>query len=113
MASSSYPTFTDGIIATTHLIQVRNECFEEMINFRSENPPHQHANNSTKIQYIIYENVIWDYSTDIMKYGTDENKESMIQFAENCEMSWNENTMTFESMDDDDMNNIDEGCPME
>ena len=44
----------------------------------------------------IMEKIISDFSTDIMKHGTDENKVALLNWADYNDMLWNENTQRFE-----------------
>ena len=50
----------------------------------------------------LYTKLVWDYSDDIMKYGTDDNKKEMMVWAEKCDTIWNSQTNTWEDKNDDD-----------
>jgi len=89
-------TFSDGVIADRHTINSRNAMFAHAIRHNADVDV-----DVDSPAFEIMEYLIWQFSVDIMNYGTDENKDDLLKVAFDSDMMWDENTRTFVERDGD------------
>jgi len=99
MATYTYPTFTDGTPATPNNITMLNEGFNVIVKSIKSSVENYGEH--------IYSTMEWDNCGDIMNYGTDENKNELIRWANYNDKIWHSQTNRFENNNDDE-NMIDE-----
>jgi len=54
-------------------------------------PEMEQADRLLEEEYVKQEDILWLYSKDILRYGTDEDREKMYQVASDYELQWNGN----------------------
>ena len=86
-----FECFSDGVMVTPNTIDSRNAMFAYAIR-----QPRATTSSAITPETNIMEKIIWDFSTDIMKHGTAENKVALLNWVEYNDMVWNENTQRFE-----------------
>ena len=91
-------TFQDGVCVTPHKIMKRSKCIKLCLKWMYENQVDRNDATEEEVDewdtlYNIYQDTIWMYAEDVLKYGTDDDCKIMIlNWINDCGMEWDENT---------------------
>ena len=97
--------FKDGVCVTPHNIMMRNKCIKMCLKWMYENQVDRNDATEEEVDewdtlYNIYQDTIWMYAEDVLKYGTDDDCKIMIlNWINACECEWDENTKKIVDMD--------------
>ena len=75
--------FKDGVCVTPHNIMMRNKCIKMCLKWMYENQVDRNDATEEEVDewdtlYNIYQDTIWMYAEDVLKYGTDDDCKQMI-----------------------------------
>ena len=91
-------TFQDGLCVTPYDIMMRNKCIKLCLKWMNENSLTRLDATEEEVDewntlYNIYQDTIWMYAEDALKYGTDDDCKIMIlDWINDCDFKWDENT---------------------
>jgi hypothetical protein len=105
-----YELFQDGVCVTPHHIRKRNNAVKLSLKWQDDDG-HQIIFNTGEdgteeeydALYMIFEDQIWMYAQDVLKYGTDDACKIMIlDWIDERGFKWDENTKKIVSIEEDD-----------
>jgi len=78
---------TEARIAISNIIYILDEHLQD--DDDSDHPELVEAHGLLRDEYDKQEEILWLYSKDIMRYGTEDDREKMVRWAMECSQVWN------------------------
>jgi len=66
-------------------------CAIHNIQDHANTPAMEEADRALEEEYDKHQDIIWEHSKDIIRYGTEDDQEKMHQWAMECDQQWDGN----------------------